>query len=248
VSGARASSAAYGRVANDLREAILRQRFPPGAQLPTEAELALEYQVGRQTVRRAFLDLVSEGMVYRVPGRGTFVTSRDGRYLRQSGSLDELIGLSDDTAMRVVAPLSRRIDVGVAGRLRLQSDVVFAVTFVRLHDEVPFCVSTVWLPPSVAQLLEDVEELHRLGPTDMFTVLGLLDARLDAPIAEVDQSITVGFADADQAEALGVLEKDALLRVDRAYLDIHQRPVELATSGFLPGHYSYRVSLRRAGV
>lgn len=248
MSGARASSAAYGRVANDLREAILRQRFPPGAQLPTEAELALEYQVGRQTVRRAFLDLVAEGMVYRVPGRGTFVTSRDGRYLRQSGSFDELIGLSDDITMRVLTPLSRRIDVGVAGRLRLQSDVVFAVTFVRLHEGVPFCVSTVWLPPSVAQLLEDVEELHRPGATDTFTVLGLLDLRLDAPIAEVEQSITVGFADADQAEALGVLEKSALLRVDRAYLDIHQRPVELASSGFLPDHYSYRVSVRRAGV
>ena len=248
MSGARAASAAYGRVARDLREAILRQRYPPGAQLPTEAELALEYQVGRQTVRRAFLDLVSEGMVYRVPGRGTFVASRDGRYLRQVGSIDDLIGLSLDTSMRVQSPLSRRIDVGVAGRLRLHSDVVFGITFVRLHDEVPFCVTTAWLPPSVAELLDDVEELHRVGATSTLTVLGLLDARLDAPITEADQSITVGFADADQAEALGIGEKSPLLRVDRAYFDTHQRPVEVATSGFLPDHYSYRVSLRRSTV
>jgi GntR family transcriptional regulator len=248
VTGPRASSAAYGRVARDLREAILSRRLPPGAQLPTEAELAIEYQVGRQTVRRAFLDLVSEGMVYRVPGRGTFVTGREGRYLRQSGAFDDLLGLPDETAMRVVAPLSRRIEVGIAGRLRLQSDVVFAVTFVRLHEDVPFCVTTVWLPPSVAELLDDVEELRRPGTTDTHTVLSLLDARLDAPISEADQSITVGIADADQAEALGVLEKTALLRVDRAYFDIHQRPVEVATSGFLPDRFSYRVSLRRTAV
>jgi DNA-binding GntR family transcriptional regulator len=248
VSGARASSAAYGRVAKALREAILSRRYPPGAQLPTEAELALEHRVGRQTVRRAFLDLVAEGMVYRVPGRGTFVAGRDGRYLRQSGSLDDLIGLSNETEVRVVLPLARRIDVGIAGRLRLQSDVVFALTLVRLHESIPFCVSTVWLPPSVAQLLDDVEEVHRIGPLDALTVLSLLEARLDAPVTDAAQSITIGYADADEADALGVLEKTALLRIDRAYSDIHQRPVELAISGFLPDHYSYRVSMRRTSV
>lgn len=248
MSGARASSAAYGRVARDLREAMLRQRYPPGAQLPTETELAVEYQVSRQTVRRAFHDLVSEGMVYRVPGRGTFVTDRDGRYLRQFGSIDDLVGLSLDTTMQVVSPLSRRIDVGIAGRLRLQSDVVFGLTFARLHEHVPFCVTTVWLPPSVAQLLDDVEELHRIGDPSTLTLLGLLDARLPDPIAEVEQSITVGLADADQAEVLRIGEKSPLLRMDRVYVDTHQRPVEVATSGFLPDHYSYRVSLQRSTV
>lgn len=248
MSGARESSAAYGRVARDLREAILRRRYPPGAQLPTEAELALEYQVGRQTVRRAFLGLVSEGMVYRVPGRGTFVSGRDGRYLRQFGSFEDLINLSPTTTARVVSPLSRRIDVGMAGRLRLQSDVVFEVTVVRLDHGVPFGVASVWLPPSVAQLLDDVPELHRTGATDARTVLELLDARLGEPITEVDQSITVGLADAEQAEALGVVEKSPLLRVDRVYSDVHQRPVEVAVSSFLPDHYSYRVALRRSSV
>jgi GntR family transcriptional regulator len=67
---------AWSRVARDLREAVLRQRFPPGSQLPTEAEIARDYRVSRQTVRRAFQDLVAEGVVYRVQGRGTFAASR----------------------------------------------------------------------------------------------------------------------------------------------------------------------------
>jgi GntR family transcriptional regulator len=249
VSATRTSDSAYGRVARDLREAVLRKQFPPGAQLPTEAELASEYRVSRQTIRRAFHDLVSEGMVYRVRGRGTFVTSRgDGRYLRQFGSIDDLMGLSIDTTMQVLSRMTRRIDVGIAGRLGLQSDSVYAITFVRLHEGVAFCVTTVWLPPEIARLLEDVPELNAVGPPSQLTVLGLLDTRLSEPIAEADQSITVGMADAMQAAALGVEAGTPLLRVDRVYYDTRQRPVELAISSFLPDHYSYRVSLRRSSL
>lgn len=42
-------------------------------------------------------DLVAEGMICRVPGRGTFPVPRDGRYLRQFGSVKDLMGLSLDT-------------------------------------------------------------------------------------------------------------------------------------------------------
>jgi DNA-binding GntR family transcriptional regulator len=39
-------------VATDLREAILQSRYPEGNRLPTEEELAAEYGLGRQTIRR----------------------------------------------------------------------------------------------------------------------------------------------------------------------------------------------------
>ena len=238
--------AAYRRVARDLREAVLRHDYPVGAQLPTEAELAAQYGVSRQTIRRAFHDLVADGMVNRVPGRGTFVTSRDGQYLRQFGSIDDLMGLSLDTTMQIVSPLSRKINVDVAGRLALHSDAVFSVTFLRLHDGVPFCVTTVWLPPSIASLLADVSELNSAGSDGRLTVIGVLDRRLDNPISEAYQSISLGAADTCQATALAVDPGTPLLRIDRLYYDTRHRPVELAIGVFLPEQYTYRVSLRRA--
>ncbi|MFE4850635.1 winged helix-turn-helix domain-containing protein, partial [Streptomyces sp. NPDC056689] len=60
---------AYVRLARELREAILRHDYPEGVRLPTEAELAASHGLSRQTVRRAFQDLVTEGLVHRVPGR-----------------------------------------------------------------------------------------------------------------------------------------------------------------------------------
>src|SRR5262245_20121597 len=54
---------AYRKVADELRAAIRRGDFDGDTPLPTDTELAERYQIGRQTVRRAFQDLVAEGMI-----------------------------------------------------------------------------------------------------------------------------------------------------------------------------------------
>ncbi|GAA0446157.1 GntR family transcriptional regulator [Streptomyces olivaceiscleroticus] len=236
---------AYQQLADDLRTDLAVDRYPKGVRLPTEAELAEKYRVSRQTVRRAFHDLVAEGLVYRVPGRGTFAAPRDGRYLRRFGSVDDLMGLSLDTTMQLTGPLRRRVDIDAAGRLRLDSDVVHTLAFRRLHDDVPFCHTTVWLPPDVGETLADVAQLAETGARSTFTIIGLLDDRLDSPITEAEQSITVAPAPAAVAAELACEPDHPLLRIDRLYTTSEGRRVELAISYFLPEQYSYRVRLRR---
>ncbi|RRO14291.1 GntR family transcriptional regulator [Saccharopolyspora rhizosphaerae] len=237
--------AAYKVLARELRQAILGRRYVDGTRLPTEAELAAEYQVSRQTVRRAFHDLVSEGMVYRVPGRGTFAAPRDGQYLRQFGSIEDLMGLSLDTQLEVLRPLRRKVDIDAASRLRLDSDAVHTVVFLRTHNGEAFCHTTVHLHPAAAEALGDVAELTERGAVSDVTIIGLLDTRLPSPIAEAEQSITAAAAEKPLANALGCHAGDPLLRVDRIYLTTDQQPVELAINHFLPEQYSYRVKLRR---
>ncbi|MCU1642930.1 MAG: putative GntR family transcriptional regulator, partial [Nocardia sp.] len=93
------ADSSYQLVARELKVQILQGAFDGGRQLPTEVELANDYSVSRQTIRRAFQDLVAEGMVYRVPGRGTFTQTAHSGYVRQVGSIDDLMGLSEDTRM-----------------------------------------------------------------------------------------------------------------------------------------------------
>jgi len=236
----------YLSLAREVRKQILQGRYADGRRLPTEAEFSAQYRVSRQTVRRAFHDLVSDGMVYRVPGRGTFATPRDGSYVRQFGSVDDLMGLSADTKMDVITPLRRQVDVTAADRLRLSSDMVYTLVFRRSHHGTPFCVTVVSLPPEAGLALASTAELTAHGATSDVTVIGLLDTRLDAPIAEAEQSITVALADAGTAEALGCPAGHPLLRIDRLYLDTSGTPVELAVSHFLPELYSYRTNLRRS--
>jgi DNA-binding GntR family transcriptional regulator len=233
---------AYQLLRQRLRDEIAAGAYPEGVRLPTESELVAEHGLSRQTVRRAFQDLVAEGVVYRVPGRGTYANRG---YLRQLGSIEDLMSLSEDTTMEVLHGLSRRVDVTAASRLRLDHDVIYTVVFRRLHDGVPFVVTTVHLPESVARLVFESPELAD-GAVGTNTVIGVLEPHLDQPIAEAAQSITVAAADDLVAEALGCRAGHPMLRVDRLYSDTTGTPVELSVSHFLPEQYTYRVTLRRS--
>jgi len=245
VEAAEKPEPAFRRLENDLRSQIRAQAFPEDTPLPTEAELALRYAVSRQTVRRAFHDLVAENLVYRVPGRGTFVTPSSGRYLRQFGSVEDLMGLSADSQMQVLQPLTAAVDPTAAGRLRLPDDRVATTTFLRIHHGEAFSHSVVFLPPDVRARLGEVPELAEPGAVTQATLIGLLDRALERPIQDAEQSITVGTAPADVAEALDLTPGTPLLRIDRMYYDTGGDPVELAISHFHPDRYSYRVRLRR---
>jgi GntR family transcriptional regulator len=236
--------ATYRRLARSLRLAVQSGAYD-GGRLPTEAELAVAHAVSRQTVRRAMQELVSDGLVYRVAGRGTFPIDQSERYLRHFGSIEDLMSLSIDTDCEIVRPLQRRVDVTAAGRLRLTSDDVHSVTLVRRHDGVPFCHTEVALPPQVGRLLEDVADLTVAGTRSRVTVIGLIDGRMNSSIREAEQSVTAASAPPDVAAYLECAVGTPVLRIDRVYFDGESRPVELAVSHFDPQRYSYRVRLRR---
>ncbi|OBG90659.1 GntR family transcriptional regulator [Mycobacterium sp. E136] len=240
---------AYQTLRDQLRDEIAAGRYRDGIRLPTESELVAAHGVSRQTVRRAFQDLVAEGVVYRVPGRGTYASGSERRYLRQFGSIDDLMSLSDDTTMEVLEGLRRRVDVGAASRLRLDDDIVYTVVFRRLHGAdpaVPFVLTTVHLAPAVAAAVSGSPDLAD-GAVGTQTVIGLLEPHLSAPIVEAAQSITVAPADGAVAGAVRCEAGHPMLRVDRLYSDAEGRPVELSVSHFLPEQYTYRVTLRRSG-
>ncbi|AYA24060.1 MULTISPECIES: GntR family transcriptional regulator [Rhodococcus] len=243
----RETEPAYAQLARQLREAVEAGRYSDGTRLPTEAELAEEHGVSRQTVRRAFQDLVADGIVYRVPGRGTFANESGRRYRRQLGSIEDLLALSADTVMQIVSPLRRGVDIDAASRLRLDTDVLYTAVFKRLHDGIPFVLTTVHLPESVAAHVLDAPELQA-GASSRNTMIGLLEPHLDSPIVEAAQSITVALATEQVATELNCEVGHPLLRVDRLYSNDDGVPTELSVSYFLPEHYTYRVTLRRAGL
>lgn len=241
----RSAQPAFRRVAHELRVQLRQGVFPPDTALPTEAVVAATHAVSRQTVRRAFQDLVAEGLVFRVPGRGTFAVPATGRYLRQLGSIEDLLALSADSELRVLQPLCQVVDPAAAGRLQCGEDTVGTVSVLRLSDRVPFSHTRVHLPGWVRAALGDVPELRAPGRVSRVTVIGLLDDVLDHPIRDAEQSISVAAASREVADALRTAPGTPVLRVDRTYLDTDARPVELAVSHFHPDRYTYRVRLRR---
>ena len=66
------SPAPYARVKTHLKQGLASGRWPPGALMPSEAELVAEFGVSRMTVNRAIRELQAEGLVARSQGVGTF--------------------------------------------------------------------------------------------------------------------------------------------------------------------------------
>ena len=62
-----------------LKREILDKLLYPGNRLPREVELAKRLEVGQVTLRSALARLEAEGLIERIPGKGTFVTEMSER-------------------------------------------------------------------------------------------------------------------------------------------------------------------------
>jgi GntR family phosphonate transport system transcriptional regulator len=63
----------WRQIVETLRQEIGGPDYPPGARLPTEAELSARFNVNRHTVRRALEELSRGGLIRVEQGRGSFV-------------------------------------------------------------------------------------------------------------------------------------------------------------------------------
>ena len=83
------------QVEKQLRDAIMASTFKQGERLPSEPDLAREFQVSRSAIREALRVLVSGGLIAKVPGAGggSFVQSIDHDSLKSllSGSLETIM-------------------------------------------------------------------------------------------------------------------------------------------------------------
>jgi DNA-binding GntR family transcriptional regulator len=241
----RRGESSYRLLTQSLREQIFRGEFDEVSPLPTELALAEEHHLSRQTVRRAFQELVAEGLVYRVQGRGTFLTPSETRYRRPFGTVDDLLNLQVDTAFELIKPLSPAIDPGAAATLRLDQPQVHHLTFLRRHHGEAFCLTRVYLPPRVARSLAGCRELTDPGMHTTSTVIGLIESHGN-DIAEAEQVITATAADQNILDHLGCTIGAPILHIERTYLDRGGAGLEHAVSDFLPQYYSHRSRLGRS--
>ncbi len=234
---------AYQRLSDDLRAKLTEGYFAPEERMPTELELAREYGLSRQTVRRAFLDLVSEGLVHRVPGRGTFPSNfvRHGHYLRSIGAIEDLQSFAG-TEMELIQRIELVADEESSRRLELGSKVVAKLALRRFYEGKPFSVTYVYLSPVLGQRLAEADALPRKGAG---TVIGVLEGFVPGSIAGANQTITAVAIPADVAALIEYKAGGPGLRAERLYYDSEDKPVELAVSYYNPDRYTYRLQMRR---
>src|SRR3954463_5673050 len=133
-------------------EQALRARIAdlkPDASLPSDAMLCEEFGVSRMTARNAVQRLVQEGIVYRVPGRGTFVA--DPPVHRQAGNLlsftEEMRRRGRTPSSKVLTRAVREAAPSEASGLQLAAhDEVIVLRRLRFADDEPVAIEEAVFP------------------------------------------------------------------------------------------------------
>lgn len=85
----------YQQIKSYILDGIKQQAFPPGGKIPTEIQLAEQFEVSRMTVNKAIRDLVQENMLVRYPGIGTFVSDT-----KAESPLADIRNIADEVRQR----------------------------------------------------------------------------------------------------------------------------------------------------
>ena len=65
----------YEQIKDNIKQFILTGTLAEGEKLPSVRELAQTTSINPNTIQKAYRDLESEGFIYSVPGRGSFVAA-----------------------------------------------------------------------------------------------------------------------------------------------------------------------------
>jgi GntR family transcriptional regulator len=228
-----------GRALREILEGLVAS-LPPGSPLPSERLLAGRYELARMTVRTEVDRLVTEGAVYRLHGRGTFVAEPR---VAQAVSLSSF---SEDMRARGMTPGSvvRSRDLveaspGLARMLEVAPSAPLAVIErVRFADGTPMALERVHLP---AERFPDVGEAD-LAHGSLFE---LLVRRYGVRLRDAEQQVVAVTIGPAEASLLGVAAGQPGLRFQTLARDVESIPVYYASSLYRGDRYEIELRQTR---
>jgi GntR family transcriptional regulator len=206
----------------------------PGAPAPSERELVQQFGVARMTVRQAMDALVTEGLLERIPGRGTFVA-------RPRRGVGRLTSFSEDMS-RVGHPAENQTlharlgqaGPGVARALGITAgDAVIHWKRLRCSDGEVIAIEDAYLNEILLPGF-----LQTGMPTSLYDAL---DERGLRP-SWAEDSITADVATAAEAELLEVPVGSPVLRQSRRAL-AEDKAVEVSRSVYRADRFTWWVQL-----
>lgn len=206
----------------------------PGWPAPSERELVSRFGVARMTVRQALDALVTEGLLERVPGRGTFVA-------RPKRMPSPVLSFTEEMQRRGLTPESRTLLIrqeqagpGVARALGIgEGEAVIHWRRLRCAEGDPVCLEDTFLNEGLVPgfLLSEL-------PTSLYAELAGRGLRP----TWVEDSVSADRAVRDEALVLGLQAGAPVLRAQRRGLTADS-VVQVSRSVYRGDRYAVRYQL-----
>jgi GntR family transcriptional regulator len=111
----------YLQIMEQVRQRVANGDWPPGHELPSIRQLAIDLNVSVITIKRAYLELEREGVIVTQQGRGSTVATDSGigprlwdedlvRHLDHVVRLASLLGLSPDELIARLRQAADRLE------------------------------------------------------------------------------------------------------------------------------------------
>lgn len=200
------------------RDYVLGHNLDTDGPIPSEYELMQRYGVSRITVRNAVSELVKEGCLQKIQGKGTFVMEKKG-YPMQGGSgfsaSCKKLGLYPSSRVlamdTVVPPKDEQIYFGLK-----EGEKLLRVKRLRLGDGQPLVLERLYLPLQYACLTE--EDFKG-------SVFTLLRERFGHVLTMGAKWVEIHHTSKDEAELMGLEEGDALILARECTVDESGKPL-----------------------
>lgn len=224
----------YRQVRDLLRARIVDGTWPPGHYLPTEMQLAGQLHVSVGTVRKSMEELVQQGLLERLHGRGTRVVAQSSertrfrfyRFQRAGGTRFVPQG-------RIVGVSRRRATAAERNLFELPPDGrVIAISRERLDGTRVVAIEAISLPePAFAALDLDAEIV---ASEELYVVY---QQQCGVTIVATSDELSAELADGTTGNALGVRPGTALLRITRHAFSLDGKVAELRITRTAALHY-----------
>lgn len=219
----------HAQLESILRNNIENEVWKENDLIPSENELSREYGLSRMTVRSVILRLVQDGLLYRVPGKGTFVSLdkivSKPISLSQMGIREQLeqMGYENTTALigATEVPASSR----VARRLQIEEHrPVFEIRRVRTVKGEPFSLHVSYIPKDCCpDFLEEKPDFEGQQLCD------LLKDKYGIEQNKLIETLEIIHATAMEAELLKVKKNYPLMLLEDIIFAVNNRPIEYAS-------------------
>ncbi|MDM5225234.1 GntR family transcriptional regulator [Cytobacillus sp. NJ13] len=140
----------YRQVEQILEEKIISGQWEIGSQLPTEQELSDRFDVSTITVKRAVIELVNKGYLFRQRGKGTFVSGAAKE--QDLNSIISLSGAEQEHPHEMLSFKYEKAGSEIAQKLRIDpEDEVIKIERLKIENNDPLALEYTYLPADKCQ-------------------------------------------------------------------------------------------------